>query len=190
MAGARVTFLRHLNPAIHPHGQDPITGRPLPAPTGRRGRRPDYASKAARDLHQRLKQVESLLQQVAEEDGFTYDKEVQMRSRLGRIANWLNRNREAGSEQYKADQAEAKLRKERQAARDAEVKAQRAARRNNPATAAHALLRVGAAGECFTVCGHRPPSSVQQGVWLTSCIITECAELVDCPECLQGIARE
>lgn len=68
-----------------------ITGLEI-RPSSKRGRPRYYVNAKARKLHARLREVEQLLSELAQETGFTPQAEKMMRGRLYSIANHLNRN--------------------------------------------------------------------------------------------------
>ena len=167
------------------HGK--ITGYPLPNTEGMPGRPPEYVSDDAKMLHSRLTKIGKLLDKLALDPGFTYDSEMAMRSRIRALANHLNRNRDPEAKAIKAAKGKATRAAKKAAAlaaRQSETE-----RRENPATAAHALLMIAPSGAWLTVCGFRPVSHRHDGVWYCDVIITECAELVDCPGCIAAGAQ-
>lgn len=148
--------------------KDIITGYELPTKEGEPGRKPIYISEDARKLHHSLNYTERLLHRVAKEDGFTYEAEKAMRGRLFQIGNAMNVNRDTRAKRMKAEKRAAT----------------RARKRRNPSGEVHGLLLIGVDGEHLTVCGFKPKCRRVGSVLVCEVHITECAELVDCPDCI------
>ena len=150
-----------------------MTGVELPAQTGR-GRPAKYINADARKLHARMIEVERLIAQLSTTVGFSLQKASQLRGDLFAAGNGLNRN----------VHPEAVAKRRADAKKGAAARA--AKRRKNPAGTTHALLMRGRAGERLTVCGYSPCSRMRDGVWCCAVHITQCAELVDCPDCIDA----
>ena len=131
-----------------------ITGLELPEQKGR-GRPRIYISDDAKKLHHSLATTERLLDRVATTTGLTPEAERMMRARLFQIGNALNRN---------------------------VLRARK--KKKNPAESVHALLMIKRDGEHMTVCGYRAKCKSVAGAVVCDVHITECAELVDCPDCI------
>ena len=156
-----------------------ITDLELPERTGRRGRPQEYINAEARLLHARLIEVERLLGSIATTVGFEYEAEKRMRARLFALGNAMNAN---------VNERAKRLKREKGAATRAKTKARKAAAaRENPADQSHALLLISDDGEHVTVCGFRPVCYMVGDFVACDTHITECPELVGCPDCLAAL---
>lgn len=150
-----------------------MTGVELPEQTGR-GRPRSFVNDDARKLFYRLRDVERLVTKLAEEVGFTPAAASRLRGDLFAAGNGLNRNVHPAA-----------VAKRRTDAKKAAA-ARAAKRRKNPADITHAYLMHGPKGERLTVCGFRACGRSVGGVWLCEVHITECPDLVTCPDCIDA----
>lgn len=150
-----------------------ITGLPLPNREGLPGRPRIYISDDAKKLHHALGYVERMLGKVAREDGFTYQSEKMMRARLFQIGNALNANINKEAKRMKAEKGAATRARKR---------------KRNPSGEVHGLLLIVDDGRHVTLCGFKPKCKTVAGSRVCDVWITECAELVDCPDCIEARA--
>lgn len=147
-----------------------ITGLELPEHAGR-GRPRIYISDDAKKLHHALGYAERMLDRVARRDGFTYQSEKMMRARLFQIGNALNANINLEAKRMKAEKRAAT----------------KARKRRNPSGEVHSLLLIVSDGRHVTACGFKPKCRKVGDATVCDVHITECVELVDCPDCIEAI---